>query len=65
MATDDLRALLERLTEQHEWLRQRWRARGGDQHVVVHLLRLWVEGRAVVEELARRSPSARGEALDR
>ena len=51
---------MERLTEQQQWLRQRWRATGGDPQVGVQLLRLWVQGKAVVEELARRSPVGEG-----
>ncbi len=56
MATDDLLALHRRLTRQQRWLEERWRESGGDARVVVHLLRLSVEGAAVADELNRRQP---------
>ena len=56
MATDDLLDLHRRLTRQQRWLEERWREAGGNAQVVVHLLRLSVEGAAVADELRRRSP---------
>jgi hypothetical protein len=54
MATSDLFALHRRLTRQQHWLEQQWRAAEADPRVVIHLLRLWVEGSAVAQELKRR-----------
>jgi hypothetical protein len=58
METDDLLELHGRLVQQQRWLEQRWRDAGGDAQVVVHLLRLWVEGSAVTQELQRRAETA-------
>ena len=56
MAMEDLLDLHRRLTRQQRWLEERWREAGGEAQVVVHLLRLTVEGAAVAEELQRRLP---------
>jgi hypothetical protein len=56
MAIDDLFDLHRRLIRQQRWLEERWREAGGDAQVVLHLLRLSVEGAAVAEELRRRLP---------
>ena len=56
MAMDDLLVLHRRLTRQQRWLEERWREAGGEAHVVLHLLRLSVEGAAVAGELQRRRP---------
>ena len=60
METDELLERHARLVQQQRWLEQRWREAGADSQVVVHLLRLWVEGSAVTRELERRAaiPSA-------
>jgi len=55
MGTDELLELHGRLVQQQRWLEERWREAGGDAQVVVHLLRLWVEGSAVTQELQRRA----------
>jgi hypothetical protein len=56
MATDELHELHRRLIRQQHWLEERWREAGGEAQVVLHLLRLSVEGAAVAEELKRREP---------
>ena len=58
MATDELLELHGRLVQQQRWLEEKWREGGGDAQVVLHLLRLWVEGSAVAQELQRRSNQA-------
>ena len=56
MATDELLDLHRTLAQQQLWLEERWRETGGDAQVVVHMLRLWVEGAEVARELQRRLP---------
>jgi hypothetical protein len=54
MATEDLVELHRGLVQQQRWLEEKWRESGADAQVVVHLLRLWVEGSAVTRELQLR-----------
>jgi len=61
METGELLERHGRLVQQQRWLERRWREAGTDSQVVVHLLRLWVEGSAVTRELQRRATTPAAE----